>query len=106
MALTISVVSSDVIGTRRQVVGNLTFDSSYLTGGEPITPGSLGLYQIEQMEVEPASGFIPRWNRSMTAPTVQLFQGDNANASPAPGLEVPNATNVATVVCSFRATGR
>jgi hypothetical protein len=106
MALTYSTTNIDVIGSRRQVTGSITFDSSYLTGGEVLTPSLIGLYQIEHMEVDPAQGYVPRWNRSQTAPTIQVFQGDNANAAAAPGIEVPNATNLATLVVGFRATGR
>lgn len=42
MALTVSIVEKFVVGSRLGVVADITFDSSYTTGGEDITPQQLG----------------------------------------------------------------
>jgi len=38
MALTVTVVSRNVVGAQRCVVADVTFDSSYPTGGESFAP--------------------------------------------------------------------
>ena len=49
MALTVTDVthSRTVVGDRRFVVANVTFDSSYPTGGEAITPATFGLSSVD-----------------------------------------------------------
>ena len=42
MALTVSIVEKFVVGSRLGVVADITFDSSYTTGGEDLTPQKLG----------------------------------------------------------------
>ena len=97
-------------GAYRQVSGTITFDSSYATGGETLSLSSLGMYTLIEFEAQNASStatnsYVVSWNRSSTAPTLKVFQGDNANAAAAPLIEVPNATNLAALVCTFTATG-
>lgn len=43
MALTFTTVSSNVVGAQRLNVINVTFDASYPTGGEVITPANMGM---------------------------------------------------------------
>lgn len=43
MALTIAPVRTFVIGDHRAVIADVTFDSSYVTGGESLTQTDLGL---------------------------------------------------------------
>ena len=52
MALTIAPVSVGVAGNRRVVVADVTFDSSYDSGGEAFTPALLGLTVIETVLCE------------------------------------------------------
>lgn len=110
MPLTFNLQAPVVNGNVRVVRGTATFDSSYPTGGEPFTARDLGLTFLR--EVLPGTGragsgaaYAVAWNRSVTAPTLQAYQGDNPNAAAAPLLEVPNTTNLATLVVPFEAIG-
>lgn len=38
MALTISIIKRNVVGAQKEVIADVTFDSSYPTGGESFTP--------------------------------------------------------------------
>lgn len=110
MALSVSTNKPVLSGAYRQVSGTITFDSSYPTGGESLALSSLGMYCITELEVQNASStatnaYVVSWNRSSTAPTLKVFQGDNANAAAAPLIEVPNTTNLSALVCTFTATG-
>jgi hypothetical protein len=53
MALTISGVVRDVIGSKRCNRGIITFDSSYAAGGEDLTPAVLGLSVIDHIAFVP-----------------------------------------------------
>lgn len=109
MPLTFNLQAPVVNGNVRVVRGTATFDNSYPTGGEPFTARDLGLTFIR--EVLPGTGrvgttaYAVAWNRSTTAPTLQAYQGDNPNAAAAPFVEVPNTTNLATLVVPFEAIG-
>jgi hypothetical protein len=41
MALTVSVVKKNVVGNQREVIADVTFDSSYPTGGEAFIPNDV-----------------------------------------------------------------
>lgn len=43
MALSLTKIKSDVWGTSRMNVWDVTFDNSYPTGGEPLTVADLGM---------------------------------------------------------------
>ncbi len=59
-----------VIGNKRLVISEATFDSSYPTGGESCTPADLGLNTIESLVVLGASG---------VAAAGRFFQWDATN---------------------------
>lgn len=46
MALAVSIIDSVVEGNKRIVTADVTFDSSYPTGGEAVTLSTLGLNSI------------------------------------------------------------
>lgn len=102
MALTFSLDPLQIEGKRRVVTGTVTFDSSYPTGGETFTARDLGLDILEHVSLEPDSGYVVNWNRSATAPTILAYQQSAATGAL---TQVPNATNLATVVCELRAVG-
>jgi len=106
MALTFTNTVKDVIGSRKQVTGTVTFDNSYVTGGVAFTPANLTLYSIDNMVVQNTAGYQIAWNKSSALPTLIAYQGDNTNAGAAPGIQVPNATNLSTVVATYTAIGR
>lgn len=56
MALSITSLKRDVSGNKRLHAGKLTFDNSYPTGGESLTPANIGLHVIENITIISASG--------------------------------------------------
>lgn len=95
MALTVSVISSAVHGDDRVVVADITFDSSYPTGGEDLIPRDVGLAnEIYTVQAEPTSGRLVAYDR--TTRKLKAFDFDYNNAADGPAIEVPNATNLAT----------
>ena len=47
MAVSISIGDKAVLGNKRVTFSTVTFDSSYPTGGEPLTAADLGLSTVE-----------------------------------------------------------
>jgi hypothetical protein len=109
MPLTINAAPPELAGTERRVEGSMTFDNSYVTGGEPFTARDLGLTSLKRIQfgtgVAGTTAYFVEWNRSVSAPTALAFQGDNANAAAGPATQVPNATNLSTLVVQFQAFG-
>lgn len=102
MALTYAIAETYTSGGKRRVNGTATFDSSYVTAGEPFAPTAIGLVALTDLKVGPGqnaatTGLVPVWNRSTTAPTVRVL--DFA------GTEIANATSLATLVVPFEAIG-
>lgn len=62
MGLSISNLKKDLIGNKRFHHGIITFDSSYPTGGESLTPASIGLHTIERITFMPLLGFQLEWD--------------------------------------------
>jgi len=62
MPLTIANREWTVVGNKRVATGSLTFDSSYPTGGEPLTAGDLGLRAIDFIVIQTTSGLIFEYN--------------------------------------------
>lgn len=107
MAASVSLVTGpEVPGNRRFVTADVTFDSSYATGGESISLSSLGLTRLDFMWVSPDDGYVAQWDGSLTAPKIKLFSIDPAISTGNPPLqEVPSTTNVSTVTVKIFAFG-
>lgn len=110
MALTYSVQTPQLVGTKRVVRGTITFDSSYATGGETFATTAIGLGQLTGLTVEAGlgsstTGYVPVWNRSTSAPKVLALMGDNNNAADGPLIEVASTTDLSALVCGFVAEG-
>lgn len=52
MAVTVTDVRKSVFGDRRAVTVDVTFDSSYPTGGEALTPSQFGLQVVDVVFAE------------------------------------------------------
>jgi hypothetical protein len=104
MALTFTIQNTVLNGNRRETYGTVTFDASYPTGGEAFTARDAGLDNLEQFTAA-AAGYQLTWNRSASAPKLLAYYGDNNNASDGPLIDVPNTTDLSTVVGTFRAVG-
>lgn len=104
MALTVTTVRRTVYGNRRVVIADVTFDSSYLTGGESLTPSDLGLTAVDRIDAGVSTGgYVIVYDH--TNSKLMAFQGDNTNAAAAPLIQVPNATNLSAVSVRVDAIG-
>jgi hypothetical protein len=105
MAASVSVVTGpEVPGNRKFVTANVTFDSSYATGGEAISVSSLGLTRLDFMWVSPSDGYIAQWDGSLTSPKVELFWVDTT-VDGAALAEVASTTDVSAVTVKVFAFG-
>lgn len=57
MALTVTIKSTDVFGNKRCHIVELAFDTSYPTGGEPLTANDCGMSVIDFALFEPSGGY-------------------------------------------------
>jgi hypothetical protein len=105
MAASVSVVTGpEVPGNRKFVTADVTFDSSYATGGEAISVSSLGLTRLDFMWVSGDDGYVPQWDGSLTAPKIKLYWVDTTTDG-APMAEVASTTDVSSVVVKVFAFG-
>lgn len=105
MPATVSVVTGpEVPGNRKFVTADVTFDSSYATGGEAISVSSLGLTRLDFMWVSPDDGFLPQWDGSLTSPKIKLFWVDTT-VDGAALAEVASTTDVSSVAVKVFAFG-
>lgn len=109
MALTLTKISAYTSGNKRHRVYDVTFDSSYPTGGESLTAADVNLRKIEELIVHgPATatrggttGVLATYD--YTNSKLQAFWGNAGTASVLP--EVTDTTNVATQICRITAIG-
>lgn len=109
MSLAITIVSKNLAGQRREVVADITFDSSYPntggTVGEPLTAAQLGLKAIETMTVaETAQGYLFTYDRAHAV--LHAFYVDNNAGSDSALIEVPDGTDLSLATCRVTASGR
>lgn len=103
MAASVSITTGpEVPGSRKEVVGVITFDSSYATGGEAVTLAQLGLSRLDYLVVTAGIGYLPTWNSSLTAPTVLLYRQTGATGA---FVEVPSTTDMSATTVRFLAIG-
>jgi hypothetical protein len=105
MAATVTVDAVQYEGFNRVTRSRVTLDSSYPTGGYTITPNQLGLGAIDFVIANDRLGYSFDWD--YTNNKLLVYRGDNANASPAPGVQVSNGADLSAVTAvRVRATGR
>ena len=92
----------EVPGSRKEVLGVITFDSSYPTGGEDFTPAEFGLSRLDFLQVSGANGYVAVWDGSTSAPKVLMF---SQNGSTGALTQAANGANLSTVTARFRAVG-
>ena len=135
MALTFAENKRVKMGNAYAVAANITFDSSYPTGGEALTAAAFGLNAISLMLCETASGYMFQYDysnaklkayypRAAVAGTLAaaVAEGDtpvtssaangaivtltgNPAVATAAGAEVTNATNLSTITVRVMAIG-
>lgn len=64
MSLTVALKNRFKFGNGYGVVADVTFDNSYPTGGESITPAQLQLNVLENIYFEGQSGYIPEYDNA------------------------------------------
>lgn len=72
MALTISNLDWADWGSKRVVMADVAFDSSYAIGGESITAGDFGLETIQKLQIEACQGYSFEWDD--TNSKIKVFQ--------------------------------
>lgn len=103
MAASVSIsYGPEVDGSRKTVIGVITFDSSYATGGEDISLTQLGLTRLDWLELNAGIGYLPTWDGSVTAPKVLLYRQTAATSA---FIQVPSATDMSATTVRFHAVG-
>ena len=108
MAVSLSQVErSTVFGDRRIKFYTVTFDSSYPTGGEPLSAATLGFQRVDFVMAEPAAAaagttaVIAKYD--YTNSTLQLFE--SGGAINAPLAEVTAAQDQSLTPCRIMVVG-
>jgi len=105
MAASVAITfGPEVPGSRKEVRGVVTFDSSYPTGGEAVSLADLGLNRLDWLDVTTVNGNVPAWDGSTSAPKIKLYWVDTTTDG-APLAEVPSATDVSATTVRFHAIG-
>ena len=105
MAASVAITfGPEVPGSRKEVRGVITFDSSYPTGGEAVALADLGLNRLDWLDVTTVNGNVPAWDGSTSAPKVKLYWVDTTTDG-APLAEVPSTTDVSATTVRFTAIG-
>ena len=92
----------EVPGSRKEVFGVITFDSSYATGGEAVTLAQLGVNRLDWLQVTAGAGYLPVWDGSASTPKVLLYRQTAATGA---FVQVPNTTDMSATTVRFKATG-
>lgn len=102
----VSVVSKSVQGNKRVVTADVTYSSSYATGGDTLKPSDLGLQQVEEAFVHAgildasraATGYTPAEHGTQPvlagtpgAPLIKVFDGTTAEVAAATNLSALTA---------------
>jgi len=101
MGLTIASREWGVGGNMRHNRFKITFDSSYPTGGEPLTVAKMGLKTLSNIVIEPASGYVFVYDRT-NSKVKAYVTGASSGAVLA---EEGDTTNMASVSTYVRAEG-
>lgn len=104
MALTLAKVDKGFsVGSQRASVYKITAVGTYTTGGLALAATDIGLRKIHYLQAGPSAGYSFVYD--YTNSKLLVYQGDNANVGAAPGIEVPNTTNLAAVNTRLHAIG-
>lgn len=69
----------------KQVTGNITFDSSYPTGGESLSAAAIGLAQFDTLQIITEAGYFFETNvaADRLTCTIKVYQGGEGGFTPA-----------------------
>lgn len=99
----ITAIESDIQGTQNVEYGTIELPASYAAGGPALGTAKFGLTTVNFVQFEQPAGYVFGYDR--TNDKVKVFYG-NYDGSDGPLIEVADTTNVAALVCRFRAEGR
>lgn len=105
MATTAAIagVKRNTAGALTEVTRLMTFDDSYVTGGEPIAASAFGLHQIKQARAQILAGFAAGF--AHVDPLVQTNGSLLVRLRAAAGTEVANAADASTVTARIVVEG-
>ncbi len=96
MPLTLNPRDADKrIGKDRLWIGKMTFDASYPTGGESL---AALVPESKILSMWGASGGGYKYEFDYDNQKLKVMQGDNDNGSDAPAVEVPNETDLSSLI--------
>lgn len=104
MAISPSQVFVNKAGKKRQVVTEVTLDSSYPTGGEAITAAQLGLSKVDVAICETNTGHIAQYDKANAK--IKMYYADYDAVADGALIQVPNATDLSAVVVTVVAYGK
>lgn len=87
----------------REVTFDFAFDSSYPTGGESLTPNSVGLSEVKMAVIAPKAGYVFEYDYDNDK--IKAYVGDNDAVADGAMAEVANATDLSGVTgvkCMFK----
>lgn len=103
-AVDVDSLAYDTWGRQRTRVMQITFDSSYPTGGESFTAAMAGMAEVKGVFLSPlASGYMVQWDRANAK--LQVFV-EEAVAAGGPLLEVADTTDLSALVVVALVVGR
>lgn len=82
-------------GNRNINICDIDFDASYATGGEALTPATVGMQQFDLVLCESAVGYVFRYD--YTANTLLAYWADNNGVADSALIQVPDTTNLSAV---------
>jgi hypothetical protein len=95
MAVSTTILTGpEVPGNRKLVTATITFDSSYVTGGEPLVLADLGLSRVDFITVSSGQGYHGAWDGSLTAPKILAYRQTSATGAL---VEVPSTTDLSAI---------
>lgn len=100
MAVSFSNTTRTVFGDKRVVLGTVTFDSSYPTGGEAVSASTFGLVSIDAVVVLGTRGVVT-WSPWYNPATGKLVAQVTAD-----GTQVANTTDLSTLVADVLVIGK
>jgi len=104
MALTLSQ-ETPLLANVRRVLVTITFDASYVTGGESILPADVGLGEILHINFNQGEdGYVLHWDS--VAQTIVAYYADYDAVADGALIEVANAVDLSAVVVEAEIVGR
>lgn len=100
MAVTVTKVAKESLGSIRCSIVDVAFDDSYPTGGESLTAADLGLTRVLFALAEPASGYAFEYDH--TNSKLLAYYADYDAGADGPLIQVPNTTDLNPAVAGVR----